>query len=509
MKAVILARVSTEEQKDAGNSLPAQTARIEKYCKQKGFEIAETFSFDESAYKNKRREFDKILEYIDSSKEKIAVCFDKVDRMSRNVFDKRVSILYEKAVVGSIELHFVSDNQVINAEMSAVEKFHFGMSLGLAKYYSDAIGDNVKRAFEIKRRRGEWTGRPRIGYINTVDENGKKDIVPDPQRAHLIQKLFELYATDTYSIKTLRTEMVKLGLRNPDGNEPAISNIEKILNDTFYYGIANSERHGKYEHRYKPLIIKDLFDKCQSIRKGRKQNVIFKSRDFIFKGLLHCKNCGCLITAEIKKGKFVYYSCTNAKHICKRVYIPEKELLKPVYEVLDAFQNITEEMQKKVVNELKQVNEAEVAFHDKEIKRIQSEYNLTQAKLDNLLNLLIDKSITKTDYDKKFEELKDKQSRLGVELEEYTQADYNYKNTVSTILNISRRARDIFDSSETYEKRAFIGFLLQNPFVEGKKLVFSLKKPWDVVLQLATTTRWLGDKDSNLDSQDQNLESYH
>jgi DNA invertase Pin-like site-specific DNA recombinase len=31
MKAVILARVSTEEQKEAGNSLPAQLHRIEDY----------------------------------------------------------------------------------------------------------------------------------------------------------------------------------------------------------------------------------------------------------------------------------------------------------------------------------------------------------------------------------------------------------------------------------------------------------------------------------------------
>jgi len=38
MKAIILAKVSTEEQKKAGNSLPAQIERLESYCKRKGFE---------------------------------------------------------------------------------------------------------------------------------------------------------------------------------------------------------------------------------------------------------------------------------------------------------------------------------------------------------------------------------------------------------------------------------------------------------------------------------------
>ena len=36
MKAILIARVSTEEQREAGNSLPAQITRLEKYCQRKG-----------------------------------------------------------------------------------------------------------------------------------------------------------------------------------------------------------------------------------------------------------------------------------------------------------------------------------------------------------------------------------------------------------------------------------------------------------------------------------------
>lgn len=63
MKAILVARVSTEEQKEAGNSLPAQVARLEKYCQSKNFEILKVCSFDESAYKN-QSEFDNIIDYI-------------------------------------------------------------------------------------------------------------------------------------------------------------------------------------------------------------------------------------------------------------------------------------------------------------------------------------------------------------------------------------------------------------------------------------------------------------
>lgn len=76
MKAILIARVSTEEQREAGNSLPAQMARLESYCHRKGFSILQTCSFDTSAYKAQRNEFDLILE----QKEKTAICCDKVDR---------------------------------------------------------------------------------------------------------------------------------------------------------------------------------------------------------------------------------------------------------------------------------------------------------------------------------------------------------------------------------------------------------------------------------------------
>lgn len=123
MKAIILARVSTKEQKEAGNSLPAQIERLKRYCNHKGFEIAKVFSFDESAYKTKRDEIDKVLKYLKSTKEKIALCFDKVDRFSRNIFDKRVAYLYELAMRDKVELHFVSDNLVITPTYQPQKNF--------------------------------------------------------------------------------------------------------------------------------------------------------------------------------------------------------------------------------------------------------------------------------------------------------------------------------------------------------------------------------------------------
>ena len=504
MKAIILARVSTEEQKEAGNSLPAQITRIERYCEQQKFEVIDTFSFDESAYKTKRDEFDKILDFLKTNKEKVAVCFDKVDRLSRNVFDKRVSVLYEKAVNDEIELHFVSDGQVINSNMSAVAKFQFGMSLGLAKYYSDAISDNVKRAFEKMRAEGKWTGRVRIGYKNTTDENGNRDIALDEERADLVHRIFEMYATGNHSIASILKEMNKLGLKSLNGNKLSKSNIDLILNDTFYYGMAYSKKYNYYyTHKYEKLVSKELFFKCKEVRldRARKPSKV-DSNNFIFKGLLTCQKCGCSVTPEIKTKKsgkqYIYYSCTNSKGICQREYVPEKTLLEPILAVLERFESITQDTQDYLLKELRKNNEAEVEFHKKQLKRINTEYQTIQSKISRLTDLLLDNSITKESYEEKLQELKHKQLKLGVEIDLYTKADKDYLLTVSKVLSLATRVKTIFESSEIHEKRALLNYLIQNPTVNGKKLYFTIASPYNLVLDLASKPTWLRGQDSNL-----------
>ncbi len=222
----------------------------------------------------------------------MAVCFDKVDRFSRNVFDKRVAYLYEMAMKDQIELHFASDNLILTSKISAVEKFHFGINLGLSKYYSDAISDNVKRAYEQKIKNGEWIGKAPIGYTNTTNEKDNKDISLDQTRAPFIIKIFELYASGNSSMRTIKNEMDKLGLRsNTENHKPiTISQIEHTLKNPFYYGVM--EIKGKlYPHKYPPLISKELFDKVQEVRLGyHKKPFKYAAKPYILRGMIKCAN---------------------------------------------------------------------------------------------------------------------------------------------------------------------------------------------------------------------------
>jgi len=485
MKAIILARVSTEEQKEAGNSLPAQIERLKSYCRNKGFEITKVFSFDESAYKTKRDDFDEILKYLKTNQEKVVVCFDKVDRFSRNVFDKRVAYLYELAMQDKVELHFASDNLAITANISATEKFHFGINLGLAKYYSDAISDNVKRAYENKIRKGEWIGKAPVGYINTPDEAGNKNIIPDPARSHFIIQIFEKYGLGGLPVRTISKEISKLGLRGTGkGFKPLSSGmIYHTLRNPFYYGQMKIKGH-LYPHKYQPLITKALFDKCQDVMAGyHKKPFKYASKPFIFRGLIKCADCGCTITPETSK-EHIYYSCTNYKGMhAKRVYVPESELLEPVLKMLEGIQ-LPDDKIKEIVEDLKSSQKAKNHFHDKALKGLQQEYGLIQKRIDRLFDLrLDDTSITSEMFNCKLKELKEKQIEITAKLQQYTQADENYYTTANTVLNLAQRALNIFQGSEPMEKRELLNFLLQNAQLQGRNLVFTLKAPFDTVLE--------------------------
>jgi hypothetical protein len=93
--------------------------------------------------------------------------------------------------------------------------------------------------------------------------------------------------------------------------------------------------------------------------------------------------------------------------------------------------------------------------------------------------------MTKEDYDKKMKEMKEKQYDINIQIEDHTRADENYYITASNVLNLAKNAFELFKSSEVPEKRAFLNYPLQNPIVIGKTLTFELKKPFDLVLNLA------------------------
>ncbi len=82
-------------------------------------------------------------------------------------------------------------------------------------------------------------------------------------------------------------------------------------------------------------------------------------------------------------------------------------------------------------------------------------------------------------------------------LERHHSGDEQFRIAVSTMILLASKAAEIFDRSETEEKRQLIGYVFSNLELKGSTLSYSLKKPFNLLVDLASCKEWLPGPDSN------------
>ena len=496
------ARVSTKEQEEEGQSLPAQVCRLQEYAQKKGFEVVKEFVFSESAGLKIRTKFLDMLSYLKKSPEiKIVLCRN-VDRITRNFRD--AVDLDEMRIKEGIEIHFVQDGFFINKEATGGQLFQWEAKVFLAKQYLNRLSDDVKGSIEQKILNGEWYGKAPIGYKNIELEDGKKWIAPDPQKKDLIIKMFELYANDGFSMEMLR-EMSKkdrliYGISSKNGLSKG--HIDQILKNPFYYGEMDAK--GKLtSHRYEPLISKEIFDKVQEIKKSHhKKSFKFAGKELLFRGLITCAECGCAISFDKKEryykqtnrnATFIFGRCTNYHKVHKKNEVPkvtERELIEQISEMLKGM-TIPEKYLDYLKIELNKSHEDKKHFHENAMTNLRSEQEKMQRRIEVMYEDRLEGRITPEIYDTKVQELKQKQVEILKQMELHERADENYYIQLGRLLELASRAHELFTRSKVGQKRRLLQSLLSNLTLSGKKLSIFLQEPYNLIFEHANRSQWL------------------
>src|SRR5205814_7149591 len=90
----------------------------------------------------------------------------------------------------------------------------------------------------------------------------------DEEKAPLVRKMFELYATGEYSTNVLVKMMFDSGLRNKGGHKIYKSRLSKLLVDPFYIGKIKYN-DAIHQGAHEPLINEDLFYKvCHLLKRN-------------------------------------------------------------------------------------------------------------------------------------------------------------------------------------------------------------------------------------------------
>lgn len=497
-KAVLFARVSTKEQEELGHSLPAQMERLREYAKRKGFEVIREFSFSESAGLKIRHRFEEVLAYLRSQKTMPALLCQNVDRITRNFRD--AVDLDDMRLKEGLEVHFTQENFVLNGKSTGTELFMWETKVFMAKQYINRLTDDANRSIQYKLQNGECISLAPLGYLNVDDpQTGRSTVILDKERAFLMKRLFLDYSTGAFSQREMADKANQWGLRTIKGNAISVQTINKILSNPFYCGLQRVKGQ-LYPHIYPTLIDKDVFDACQ---KGRAKPVIPQQGahkpkiEFALRGLVTCAVSGRKVSCELHKGRYVYLMTRRPDDPTKKMWVKEEVVLEQIKAVLRSI-TLPDDLLASVLDYIRDSHEAEKAFHHKRLASLRDESESLTTKLDRLTDMLISQRITTAEYDRNRKTLVDRQQEVGRLLAESHEADNQFKIALSGLVSLASKAVDLFESSEPAEKRAIIGFVFQNLQLEGETLHFSLRKPFDLLANLAGCQEWRGSGETEI-----------
>lgn len=501
-KAVILARVSSKEQEE-GYSIDAQKHRLETYCARRGLKIIETFSLVESSTSGDRNQFMAMIKFVKNQKQPIALVADKVDRVQRSF--KEYPLLDALIQQGKIELHFNTENYVIHKDSVSQERLMWSMGVIMAQSYIDSMRDNVKRSMDQKIRLGEWIAKAPIGYVNVKDERGRGHVIRDETRAPLVIKIFETYATGAHTISEIVQKAKDWGLRSTVAEHPLTrSYIHALLQNPFYYGFMKVKGQ-IYEHRYERLISQDLFDQCQAVMKGwHKKPFKYGGKEYVLRGLLTCATTGRVVTADTKKrvykngntAEWTYMRCWNPENPQKIAWVREEEVLGQIDDIFRRLA-VPPDVMEDLRQYLRGTQKSERSFLRRQTAEWQREYNLCQTRLDKLMDLMLDASIERKDFEAQKARLRQRQQALEASLKGARDADDAFKDAFLAMLNLAAESHSLFKSSTTAQKRQLVNLVFANLRLKGATLCYELKKPFDRMLNLTNCMEWRARKDSN------------
>jgi site-specific DNA recombinase len=474
MKYILYCRKSSEDKGKQILSLESQINEMKKLASNLDLEIVKIYTESKSAKKPDNRPiFTEMIKYIKRhKKENLGILCWKIDRLSRNPIDSAIIQWFLQQdkikIIQTIDRQYLpSDNVLL-----------FNVESGMANQYILDLSKNVKRGILTKLEKGGWPNLAPLGYLN----DGKGGMIIDKERAGYIKKIFTLYNSGNMSVKEIADILFKQGFRSRGGNKYHKSKIHKILSNSFYCGIM-VKNEKKYLGNYKPLISKKLFDSVQNVL-NKKAHTKKQKLYFTYRGVLKCDTCGCVLTATKKKGKHIYYYCTNGKGKCDehKTYLKEKDVSK---EMAKMFDNVV--INERLVEMCYQANKKKLGKTDEYLEQakqsIQNSIIKAESRQGRLLNLYLDSNLTKEVYDQKNIKLNNEIIQLKKDLDELKQQkNQNNEITLERIKNIFLypiKAKKEFKERKNGKQEIIVKTLLWNAQLKNKKIAnLSFKEPY-------------------------------
>lgn len=310
IRTAIYMRVSTDQQAQEGDSIPAQRTALRRYIDEHDDMVFAGEYLDDgiSGTKADRDELQRLLSDVQAKKIDL-ILVTKLDRLYRSIRH----YLNMMEVLDQNNVGWLAIWEPVYDTTTPQGRLIVNQMMSIAQFEAENTSLRIKSVFEYKIAQGEVvSGHQPFGYSIV-----NKHLVPNDD-AETVRKIFEHYARYGVLGKTHRYAADL-------GHYVLLANLKSLLQNTKYIGVFRGN-----EHYCPPIVERETFELVQAnLSRNIKHNV---RHTYIFSGLLRCPVCGSKMTGtrmynykDTKDGKVLSrnengYICSSAA----RAYNGEK-----------------------------------------------------------------------------------------------------------------------------------------------------------------------------------------
>ncbi|MBN2002616.1 MAG: recombinase family protein [Anaerolineae bacterium] len=343
-RAILYARVSTDEQAEKGYSLPTQLEACRNYADNNGFDVLGEIQDNYSGAKLDRPGLDELRERLKNG-DIDAVIVYSADRWTRNLVHSL--LLREELQQVNVELHFVNRGKTENTPEGRMMDNIEGV---FAEYWREKIIEASRRGKWAKARAGKvvGSGRPLYGYRY---EDGEL-VIYEPE-ANAVRLMYDLYTVGDgngpLAVYAIAIHMSKsgyptpaesMGLRVPRRRAPGIWGeviIHKILANETYCGIWRFGKHIGSNGKKRPveeqvevfvpaIVSREIWEAAQERRAYNKKMAARNTkREYLLRGHIICGACG---SAMVGGAGIRYLCCRHSNRYRELEYVCSQKSVK-------------------------------------------------------------------------------------------------------------------------------------------------------------------------------------
>jgi site-specific DNA recombinase len=309
-ECVVYTRVSSAKQMD-GLSLDVQIKAAKEYIEKHKLNVREFFGGTyESAAKDERKEFQRMIKYLKTTKNKISkILVYSLERFSRNE-----NSIWLSSQLRRLGTEIVSVTQPIDTTnpagiMQQKMLFIFG------EFDNQLRRQKCMAGIKEHLLQGEWCTRPPVGY-DTIKHNKERKIVVN-ETGLIIKNMFYWKAKERMPSVEIQKRLKSYKL------EYCLRRIGEILTNPFYCGkMAHKALEGELaEGKHEKLVSEAIFLEANNIMAEKKLGLQTKKErpEIALKRFMKCSYCNQPMRGYIANGWNVpYYKCNTIGCKCNR-----------------------------------------------------------------------------------------------------------------------------------------------------------------------------------------------